>query len=160
MNSFAEITADTAVQGLLAQAHGNDVDLLDAYTGALAETEEDSALFAGPLLRVSENQGQVVRARGGVSWGAATRPRTDLRMYVRVVIKKNLLQEAARGRNTFTAVCRRVYFVPRNGSRNGPQKGLRLPPSDRRSSLSRNIYLLSAGGSGQPQQTVKISPHG
>lgn len=53
VNSFAEITADTAVQDMLAQAHGNDLDLLDAYTGALAETEEDNALFAGPLLRVS-----------------------------------------------------------------------------------------------------------
>eukprot|EP00903_Cladosiphon_okamuranus_P012613 g11801.t1 len=51
VSSFVQITADTAVQGLLAQAHGNDPDLLDAYTGALAETEENTALFAGPLLR-------------------------------------------------------------------------------------------------------------
>lgn len=57
MSSFDEITSDADVQGLLAQAHGNDVDLLDAYTGALAETEDGSALLAAPLLRVSGGNG-------------------------------------------------------------------------------------------------------
>ncbi|CBN76582.1 peroxinectin precursor [Ectocarpus siliculosus] len=51
-DSFAEITSDTTVQATLSTAYGNDVDLLDAYTGALAETEEGSGLFAGPLLRM------------------------------------------------------------------------------------------------------------
>lgn len=55
--SFSEITSATTVQEILADAHGNDVDLLDAYTGALAETEDGSGLFAGPLLRVSEGGG-------------------------------------------------------------------------------------------------------
>ncbi|CAM9782649.1 unnamed protein product, partial [Ectocarpus sp. 12 AP-2014] len=51
-DAFAEITSDTTVQTTLSAAYGNDVDLLDAYTGALAETEEGSGLFAGPLLRM------------------------------------------------------------------------------------------------------------
>ncbi|CAB1109758.1 unnamed protein product [Ectocarpus sp. CCAP 1310/34] len=52
IDTFTEITSDTTVQATLSAAYGNDVDLLDAYTGALAETEEGSGLFAGPLLRM------------------------------------------------------------------------------------------------------------
>lgn len=65
-STFAEVTSDATMQGLLAWAHGNDVDLLDAYTGALAETEDGSALFAGPLLRVSG------RKEGGDRGGSCT----------------------------------------------------------------------------------------
>ena len=39
------------IQGRLADTYG-DVEQLDAYVGALAENEDGSGLFAGPLLRV------------------------------------------------------------------------------------------------------------
>ena len=51
VTSFENITSDDTVQGLLEDAYGK-VELLDAYTGALAESEDGSGLFAGPLLRV------------------------------------------------------------------------------------------------------------
>lgn len=51
VTSFADITADITVQELLSEAYG-DVNDLDAYTGAIAETEEGNALFTGPLLQV------------------------------------------------------------------------------------------------------------
>ncbi|CAN0378435.1 unnamed protein product, partial [Laminaria digitata] len=50
VTSFENITSDGTVQGLLEDAYG-DVELLDAYTGALAEREDGSGLFVGPLLR-------------------------------------------------------------------------------------------------------------
>eukprot|EP00904_Undaria_pinnatifida_P011388 jgi/Undpi1/737/HiC_scaffold_10.g04201.m1 len=50
VTSFENITSDATVQGLLEGAYG-DVDRLDAYTGALAENEDGSGLFVGPLLR-------------------------------------------------------------------------------------------------------------
>lgn len=41
------------VSELLSDAYGNDLDALDAYTGAVAEQDDDgSTLFFGPLLRV------------------------------------------------------------------------------------------------------------
>ncbi|CAN0588159.1 unnamed protein product, partial [Laminaria digitata] len=51
VTTFEDITSDGTVQGLLEDAYG-DVELLDAYTGALAECEDGSGLFVGPLLRV------------------------------------------------------------------------------------------------------------
>lgn len=39
------------MQDLLSDAYG-DVDSLDAYTGAIAETEDSSSMFASPLLQV------------------------------------------------------------------------------------------------------------
>ena len=62
---FENITPDATVQGLLEDAYGK-VDLLDAYTGALAENEDGSGLFTGPLLRV-RNQGEGGSEEGG--WG-------------------------------------------------------------------------------------------
>ena len=53
MATFAEITPDETVQEILSAAYGG-VDMMDAFTGAVAEEEGGSALFAGPLLRVSE----------------------------------------------------------------------------------------------------------
>lgn len=60
------------MQELLAGAHGNDIDLLDAYTGALAETEDESALFAGPLLRVGGRKEGT--DRGGMPRSTQARP--------------------------------------------------------------------------------------
>ena len=51
MATFAEITPDETTQEILLSAYA-DVDMLDAYVGAVAEKENGSALFAGPLLRV------------------------------------------------------------------------------------------------------------
>ena len=51
MATFADITPDEMAQEILSTAYG-DVDLLDAHVGAVAENEEGSMLFAGPLLRV------------------------------------------------------------------------------------------------------------
>lgn len=52
IKTFEDITSDDTVQRLLADTYG-DVELLDAYTGALAESKDDTGLFVGPLLRVS-----------------------------------------------------------------------------------------------------------
>ncbi|CAM9507284.1 unnamed protein product, partial [Ascophyllum nodosum] len=49
--AFTDITPDKTAQGILSTAYDGDVDLLDAYVGAVAENEEGSTLFAGPLLR-------------------------------------------------------------------------------------------------------------
>ena len=51
VRTFKEITSDGVIRKRLADAYG-DVNLLDAFTGALAENEDGSGLFAGPLLRV------------------------------------------------------------------------------------------------------------
>lgn len=56
VEAFDEITPDETVQELLSLAYGADVDLLDAYVGAVAEKEEGSTLFAGPLSRVRGNR--------------------------------------------------------------------------------------------------------
>ena len=55
VTTFEDITSDYMIQGRLANTYG-DVELLDAYTGALAENEDGSGLFAGPLLRVRWRQ--------------------------------------------------------------------------------------------------------
>lgn len=49
--TFEDITSNVTVQGVLEDAYGK-VELLDAYTGALAESEDGSGLFVGPLLQV------------------------------------------------------------------------------------------------------------
>lgn len=51
VTAFEDITSDDMIQGRLADTYG-DVEQLDAYVGALAENEDGSGLFAGPLLRV------------------------------------------------------------------------------------------------------------
>ena len=51
VTTFKDIASDGTIQGRLKDTYG-DVELLDAYTGALAENEDGSGLFAGPLLRV------------------------------------------------------------------------------------------------------------
>lgn len=50
-STFDSITSDDTVQGLLEGAY-DKVEMLDAYTGALAESQDGSGLFVGPLLRV------------------------------------------------------------------------------------------------------------
>lgn len=52
------------MQGLLSDAHDGNVDLLDAYTGALAEREAGSAMFAGPLLQVCYTTGKWISKAG------------------------------------------------------------------------------------------------
>lgn len=64
VTTFQDITSDDMIQRRLADAYG-DVELLDAYTGALAETEDGSGLFGGPLLRVRAARGKGGR---GVMW--------------------------------------------------------------------------------------------
>lgn len=59
VEDFSGITPETAVQDLLASIYGDDVNLLDAYVGALAEKEQGSAMFAGPLLRVRHEKKNV-----------------------------------------------------------------------------------------------------
>lgn len=54
------------MQELLSSAYG-DVSNLDAYTGAIAETEEGNALFAGPLLRVRVDQAGTLTPPASVS---------------------------------------------------------------------------------------------
>lgn len=66
VTSFADITADITMQELLSDAYG-DLNDLDAYTGAIAETEEGSALFAGPLLRVRVDQAGTLMPPASVS---------------------------------------------------------------------------------------------
>lgn len=55
VTSFEGITSDATVQGLLEGSYGG-VDLLDAYTGALAESLDGSGAPVGPLLQVRETQ--------------------------------------------------------------------------------------------------------
>lgn len=54
--TFQDITSDDTIQGRLADTYG-DVEVLDAYTGALAENDDGSGSFAGPLLRVKLRPG-------------------------------------------------------------------------------------------------------
>lgn len=54
--TFEDLTPDLTVQGLLEDAYGS-VEILDAYTGALAESQDRDGLFAGPLLQVRYEQG-------------------------------------------------------------------------------------------------------
>lgn len=56
VTTFEDVTSDVTVQGVLEDAYG-EVELLDAYTGALAESKGRSGLFAGPLLRVRQQPG-------------------------------------------------------------------------------------------------------
>lgn len=52
--TFADIISDETVEALLSTAHGGDLDLLDSYTGAVAETTSDgSSLAVGPLIQVT-----------------------------------------------------------------------------------------------------------
>ncbi|CAM9342758.1 unnamed protein product [Discosporangium mesarthrocarpum] len=50
--SFADITGDITIQGLLSGAYGGDVDLIDALAGALAEGRPGHGL--GPLLQAMQ----------------------------------------------------------------------------------------------------------
>ena len=63
VTTFEGITSDEAVQGLLEDSYG-DVDLPDAYTGALAENHNGSALLVGPLLKVRTRKPE----GGGETW--------------------------------------------------------------------------------------------
>lgn len=52
--SFADVTGAIEVQMILEDAYGGDIDLLDAYTGALAESSGDTYTgFLGDLLQVA-----------------------------------------------------------------------------------------------------------
>lgn len=65
--SFADVTSNEEVQLLLEEAYGNDLDLLDAFTGALAEGSGDASNgFMGELLQVI-TIGRMVST--GVPWG-------------------------------------------------------------------------------------------
>ena len=63
VTTFEEITPDDTVQGLLESSYGT-VDLLDAYTGALAERQSGSAVLVGPLLQVGIRKRQRGRETG------------------------------------------------------------------------------------------------
>lgn len=54
--TFENVTSDVTLRGVLEGAY-DKVELLDAYTGALAESENGSGLFVGPLLRVRYQPG-------------------------------------------------------------------------------------------------------
>lgn len=60
-SSFADVTPDSDVQALLEDAYGNDVGLLDAFTGALAEGNNlSTASVFGDLLQVRTGTGTAV----------------------------------------------------------------------------------------------------
>ena len=53
--SFSDVTADTNVEALLEEAYGDDIGLLDALTGALAEgSNMSSSSILGDLLQVRD----------------------------------------------------------------------------------------------------------
>lgn len=59
--SFADVTTNEEVQLLLEDAYGSDVDLLDAFTGALAEGSGDATTgFMGDLLLVTPIRWQLL----------------------------------------------------------------------------------------------------